>query len=127
MAAILGRLAQIPVIVAVSYEVLRWGARHRSHPVVRSIFMPGIWLQSITTRQPDDSMIEVAIVSLQEALRADGEAIPEGSIYPARRSMAQASAESRSAREAAEREASLVAAGVPSRRDPEAVDEEPLT
>ncbi len=145
--AILGRLALIPVIVAVSYEVLRWGAKHRSQPLVRWIFMPGIWLQSITTRQPDDSMIEVAIVSLQEALRADGEAIPEGSVHPARRTMAQANAETRAAREAAEREASLVAAGVPRReppsardlgsgpaaqpappgRDSEQLDEEPLT
>ncbi len=114
VAAILGRLLLIPVIVAVSYEVLRWGARHRAHPLVHWIFMPGLWLQAITTRQPDDSMIEVAIVSLQEALRADGEAIPEGSAFPARRTMAQADEETRRAREAAAREASLVAAGVPS-------------
>lgn len=111
--AVLGRLALIPVIVAVSYEVLRWGARHRSHPVVRWVFMPGIWLQMITTRQPDDSMIEVAIVSLEEALTADGEPIPEGSIMPARRTMAEADAAFRAAREAEQREASLVAAGVP--------------
>jgi len=124
-AAIAGRLALIPVIVAVSYEVLRWGAKHRAQPVVRWIFLPGLWLQSITTRQPDDSMIEVAIVSLQEALRADGEAIPEGSVYPARRTMAEALAETRAAREAAGREASLVAAGVP-RRDDEPADQEPL-
>jgi uncharacterized protein YqhQ len=95
--AVLGRIALIPVIVAVSYEILRWGARHRSQPVVRWIFMPGLWLQMITTRQPDDSMIEVAIVSLQEALRADGEAIPEGSIMPARRTIAEAQAASRAA------------------------------
>jgi hypothetical protein len=41
--------------------------------------MPGIWVQKITTRQPTDDMIEVAIVSLEEALRADGEQVPEGS------------------------------------------------
>jgi uncharacterized protein YqhQ len=120
LVAVLGRLLLIPVIVAVSYEALRWGARYRSNAVVRWIFLPGIWLQSITTRQPDDSMIEVAIVSLQEALRADGEAIPEGSLYPARRTMAQADAETREARNAALREASLEAAGVPSQRATEA-------
>ena len=124
-AAIVGRLALVPVIVAVSYEVLRWGAKHRTQPVVRWIFLPGIWLQSITTRRPDDSMIEVAIVSLEEALRADGETIPEGSIYPARRTMAQAQAEARAAREAAEREASLVTAGAPG-SDPDPAAEEPL-
>ena len=111
--AVIARLALIPVIVAVSYEVLRWGARHRSNSIVRWIYMPGMWLQAITTRQPDDSMIEVAIVSLEEALRADGEAIPEGSIYPARRTMAEAQAETRRTREASEREASLDMAGVP--------------
>lgn len=113
LVAVAGRLALIPVIVAVSYEVLRWGARHRSNGIVRWIYMPGIWLQMITTRQPDDSMIEVAIVSLEEALLADGEAIPDGSVRPARRTMAQAEAASRAEREGVEREASLVAAGVP--------------
>jgi uncharacterized protein YqhQ len=113
LVAILGRLALVPLIVAVSYEVLRWGARHRSEPLVRWIFTPGIWLQMITTRQPDDSMIEVAIVSLEEALRADGEAIPAGSIAPARRTMAEADAATRQAREATAREEALLAAGVP--------------
>ncbi len=89
--AILGRIALIPVIVAVSYEVLRWGARHRDHVLVRWIFLPGIWLQMLTTRQPDDSMIEVAIVSLQEALAADGEPIPAGSLEPPRRPMSESS------------------------------------
>ena len=83
--SILGRVALIPVIAAVSYELLRFGARYRSNPVVRAIFMPGIWLQLITTRQPDDSMIDVAIVSMSEALVADGETVPLGSAVPARR------------------------------------------
>ena len=85
LVALAARLALIPVIVAASYEVLRWGARHRASPLVRWVYEPGIWLQKITTRTPDDSMIEVAVVSLEEALRADGEAIPAGSIAPARR------------------------------------------
>jgi uncharacterized protein YqhQ len=108
--AVVGRLLLIPVIVSVSYEVLRWGAKHRSNPVVHAIFVPGIWLQKITTRQPDDSMIEVAIVSLQEALRADGEPIPEGSIDPPRRPMAEAEAATRERirREAAEEKAAAV-------------------
>jgi len=105
--ALVGRVALIPVIVSLSYEVLRWGARHRANPVVHWIFIPGIWLQKITTRQPDDAMIEVAIVSLQEALRADGESIPEGSISPQRRPMAEAEAamRERMRREAADVEA----------------------
>ena len=77
--AIVGRIALVPVIAAVSYELLRFGARNRTNPLVRAVFMPGIWLQMITTRQPDEDQIEVAIVAMREALVADGETIPEGS------------------------------------------------
>ena len=73
------RVLLIPVIAAVGYELLRWGARHRANPIVRSIMWPGILVQMITTRQPTDGMIEVAIVSMEQALEADGEAIPAGS------------------------------------------------
>jgi uncharacterized protein YqhQ len=73
------RILLIPVIAAIGYEILRWGARHRGNPIVRVIMWPGILVQKITTRQPTDSMIEVAIVSMEQALEADGEAIPAGS------------------------------------------------
>jgi uncharacterized protein YqhQ len=82
--AILGRILMIPVIAAVSYEILRWGARHRDQKIVRWLFLPGIWLQSITTQQPDDSMIEIAVASMQEALAANGDTAPEGSLDPVR-------------------------------------------
>jgi uncharacterized protein YqhQ len=82
--AIVGRILMIPVIAAVSYEILRWGARHREHSMVRWLFLPGIWLQSITTQQPDDSMIEIAVASMQEALAANGETAPDGSLDPVR-------------------------------------------
>lgn len=82
--AIAGRILLIPVIAAVAYEVLRWGARHRDQTLVRWLFLPGIWLQAITTRQPDDSMIEVAIASMQEALAANDDTAPEGSWDPER-------------------------------------------
>src|SRR4051794_3917976 len=76
---ILSRILLIPVIAAVGYEILRWGARHRGNAIVRVIMWPGILVQKITTRQPTDDMIEVAIVSMEEALKADGEALPVGS------------------------------------------------
>jgi uncharacterized protein YqhQ len=76
---ITSRVLLIPVIAAVGYELLRWGARHRSNPIIRAIMWPGILVQMITTRQPTDDMIEVAIVSMEQALEADGEAIPTGS------------------------------------------------
>jgi uncharacterized protein YqhQ len=73
------RIALIPVIAAVGYEILKWGAKHRDNPVVRTIMYPGILVQIITTKQPTVEMIEVAIVSMEEALKADGENLPVGS------------------------------------------------
>jgi uncharacterized protein YqhQ len=73
------RILLIPVIAAVGYEILRAGARYRSNPVVRAIMWPGILVQKITTSQPTDDMIEVAIVSMEQALQADGESLPSGS------------------------------------------------
>jgi uncharacterized protein YqhQ len=81
------RVILIPVIAAVGYELLRWGARHRSNPIVRAIMWPGILVQMITTKQPTDDMIEVAIASLEEALEADGETVPDGSVRPDREPM----------------------------------------
>jgi uncharacterized protein YqhQ len=83
--AIFGRILLVPVIASVAYEILRFGAKHRQKVWIRWMFLPGIWLQAITTRQPDDSMIEVAIASMREALAANNEAAPEGSEDPERR------------------------------------------
>jgi uncharacterized protein YqhQ len=83
--SIAGRVLLIPVIASVSYELLRFGAKYHRFRFIRWIYMPGIWLQMITTKQPDDSMIEVAVASMQEALAANGETAPEGSFDPARR------------------------------------------
>jgi uncharacterized protein YqhQ len=76
---IASRFVAIPVLAAVGYEVLRFGARYRHNPVVKVIMYPGILVQMITTKRPDDDMIEVAITSMQEALLADGNAVPTGS------------------------------------------------
>ena len=73
------RILLIPVIAAVGYEILKWGAKHRANPIVRAIMYPGILVQMITTKQPSVDMIEVAIVSMEQALKADGETLPLGS------------------------------------------------
>ncbi len=73
------RIVLIPIIAAVGYEILKLGARHRANPVVKAIIYPGILVQKITTRQPSVDMIEVAIVSMEQALKADGETLPHGS------------------------------------------------
>ena len=76
---IASRVVLIPVIAGISYELLRFGARHRDSRAIRWLFEPGIWVQKITTKQPTDAMLEVAIVSIEQALLADGEALPAGS------------------------------------------------
>ncbi len=77
--AIASRIVLIPVIAAIGYELLKLGARFRANPVVRAVMYPGILIQKITTRQPTDDMIEVAIVSMEQALIADGEDVPADS------------------------------------------------
>jgi uncharacterized protein YqhQ len=73
------RVVLIPVIASVGYEILKFGARHRANPVVKVLLYPGLLVQMITTKQPTDDMIEVAIVSMEQALEADGESVPTGS------------------------------------------------
>ncbi len=81
------RFILIPVLAAVGYEVLRLGARYRRNPLVKVIMYPGLLVQMITTKQPTDDMIEVAIVSMEEALIADGESVPAASDLFAREPM----------------------------------------
>ena len=76
---VVSRLLLIPIIAAVGYELLKAGARYRSNPIVKALLYPGLLVQMITTKRPTDDMIEVAIASMEEALLADGNAVPAGS------------------------------------------------
>ncbi len=67
-----GRLLLVPVVAGLSYEVLRLSAKRRAAPLFAAIVWPGLQLQRITTQEPTDDMLEVAIVALEEALAADG-------------------------------------------------------
>ncbi len=62
------RVVLLPLIAGVSYEFLKWSAKNDQSPLVRLIIAPGLALQKLTTREPDDSQIEVAIRSMEEAL-----------------------------------------------------------
>ena len=70
----LSRIVLVPFIAAFAYELVRFGARHYGNPIVRAIYAPGLWLQSLTTRPPDRSMLEVSIASLESCLASDREA-----------------------------------------------------
>ncbi len=67
-----GRLLLVPAITGLSYEVLRFTAKHRAAPLFAVLVAPGLALQRITTQEPTDDMLEVAIAALEEALREDG-------------------------------------------------------
>ena len=62
------RIILLPMIAGISYEFLKWSASNENHPLVKMIITPGLALQRLTTREPDDSQLEVAIRSLNEAL-----------------------------------------------------------
>lgn len=68
---VVSRIVLIPVIAAIGYEVTQLGARHMNNSIVRALMAPGLWLQSLTTREPDDSQIEVAVAALKKALAMD--------------------------------------------------------
>lgn len=68
---ILSRIIFIPVIAALAYEVIRWSGRYEDNPMVRLITAPNLLLQKLTTRQPDDDQIEVAVAAMNAALYAD--------------------------------------------------------
>lgn len=70
------RILLIPVIAGLSYEILRLGGRY-NNTVINIISAPGMWLQRLTTKEPDDSMIEVAIASVEAVF--DWRAFLEGS------------------------------------------------
>jgi uncharacterized protein YqhQ len=62
------RIVLLPVIAGLSYELLKLSAKHEKSRLVRLLIAPGLALQRLTTREPDDGQLEVAIRSLDEAL-----------------------------------------------------------
>ena len=65
------RVVLLPLIAGLAYEVIRFSARHLSNPVCRVLIRPGLWLQRITTKEPDDRQLEIALIALKEALLFD--------------------------------------------------------
>jgi uncharacterized protein YqhQ len=68
---VLSRIVLVPVIAALGYEVIYFTAGHADNPIVRAVSAPGLWLQKMTTREPTDDQLEVALVALGKALEID--------------------------------------------------------
>jgi uncharacterized protein YqhQ len=66
------RVLLIPVIAMLGYEFIRFSARHINHPLMRAVIAPNLALQSLTTRPPDDDMLQVAIAALNRVLEIEG-------------------------------------------------------
>ncbi|OZT13443.1 hypothetical protein CHN50_06555 [Priestia aryabhattai] len=77
---VVNRLALIPVVLGLSFEVLQLTNKVRHVPVLRFLGYPGLWLQLLTTKEPKDDQVEVAISSFQELLRIEneGRSVPGG-------------------------------------------------
>ncbi len=72
-ARLISRIILLPVVAGVSYEFLKITGKYQHVLLMRICSMPGLWLQKLTTREPDDSQLEVAIYALQKVLEAEEE------------------------------------------------------
>ena len=68
---VLSRVALVPVIAGLGYEVTQFGARHTGNSFIKAFLAPGLWLQRMTTREPDDSQLEISISALRRAIEID--------------------------------------------------------
>ena len=81
---ITSRIVLLPVVAGIAYEIIRYAGRHvGEQALVSAIVLPGMWLQKLTTRQPDDSQIEVAIAALQAVLPEQEPTVKEKENEPA--------------------------------------------
>jgi uncharacterized protein YqhQ len=69
---IITRVALLPVIAGLAYELIRFAGKHADKTWLRALLAPGLWLQRLTTRQPSLDQLEVSINALQEVLRREG-------------------------------------------------------
>ena len=73
----------IPIVAGLGYELLKLTAKYRKHILFRVLAKPGLWLQNITTKQPDDDQVEVALKALKEAFGDELTIYTNGETYMA--------------------------------------------
>jgi len=62
------RLAMLPIVAGLGYEFIKFSGKYYNNKITRVLIMPGLWLQKLTTREPDDGQLEVAIIALKAVL-----------------------------------------------------------
>ena len=65
------RILLLPVVAMLAYEFIRFSARHLDNPIIHAIIVPNLAMQKLTTREPDDTMVQVAIEALQKVLDSE--------------------------------------------------------
>jgi uncharacterized protein YqhQ len=68
------RIVVIPLVAGLAFEFIMWSARHQDSALVRALVWPGLQMQKLTTREPSDDMVEVAMASLKKVLSMEKEA-----------------------------------------------------
>ena len=74
------RIALMPLVAGLSYEVIRYAAKKESGAIFKFMTLPGLWLQNITTQEPDTEQLEVAIRALDESLKLEPPAVVSGQL-----------------------------------------------
>src|SRR5215210_429759 len=72
--AVVSRVIVIPIVAGIGFEFIMWSARNQGNPLVRALIWPGLQLQKLTTREPTDDQVEVAMASLKKVLAKEDEA-----------------------------------------------------
>ncbi len=75
------RIALMPLVAGLSYEIIRYAAKKESGAIFKIMTLPGIWLQNITTQEPDDDQLEVAIISLKESLKLEPDEVENAPVF----------------------------------------------
>lgn len=70
---IVSRIIVIPLVAGIAFEFIMWSARHQANPIVKVLVWPGLQMQKLTTREPSDDMVEVAMASLKKVLAMEEE------------------------------------------------------
>ena len=73
---VLSRIVLVPVIAALGYEFIHFGANHVDNIIIKILLTPGLWLQALTTREPNDDQLKVGIMAMKAALEADQDVPP---------------------------------------------------
>ena len=75
------RIALMPLVAGLSYEVIRYAAKKETSAIFKLMTKPGLWLQNITTQEPDDEQLEVAIKALDESLKLEPAEVENAPVY----------------------------------------------